>query len=383
MEPLYKPEGVEERWQRTWEEEGLYAADPDPARESYVIAVPPPNVTGALHMGHALNGTIQDCLIRWKRMQGLNALWQPGYDHAGIATQVVVEKELAREGLTRHDLGREAFVARVWEWLEMYGKVIIGQYRRLGASLDYRRERFTMDDAYVRAVMRFFVHLHKRGFVYRDNRLINWCPRCATAVSDLEVHHHEVDDTLTYARYPLADGSGSITIATVRPPTILADVALAVHPADERYRSFVGKEAVVPVVERRVPIIADERVEPEFGTGALKVTPGHDPVDFEIGREHGLPEPSVIGLDGRMNGEVPGYEGLTQEEAEQRVVAWLEERGQLEKREPYRHAVGHCERCGSRIEPLVSEQWFVEMKELAAPAITAIRDGRVRFTPDV
>ncbi len=383
MEPLYKPEGVEERWQRTWEDEGLYAADLDPGRPSYVIAVPPPNVTGALHMGHALNGTIQDCLIRWKRMQGLNALWQPGYDHAGIATQVVVEKELAKDGLTRHDLGREAFVARVWEWLETYGKVIIGQYRRLGASLDYRRERFTMDEGYVRAVMRFFVHLYRRGLVYRDNRMINWCPRCATAISDLEVHHHELDDTLTYARYPLADGSGHVTIATVRPPTILADVAVAVHPQDERYRGLVGKEAVVPVVERRVPIIADERVEPEFGTGALKITPGHDPVDFEIGREHGLPEPMVIGLDGLMNGEVPGYAGLTQEEAERRVVAWLEEHGQLEKREPYRHSVGHCERCGSRIEPLISEQWFVEMKELAAPAIEAIHDGRVRFTPPV
>jgi len=383
MEPLYKPERVEERWQRAWEEEGRYAADPDPDRSSYVIAVPPPNVTGALHMGHALNGTIQDCLIRWKRMQGLNALWQPGYDHAGIATQVVVEKELAKEGLSRHDVGREAFVARVWEWLETYGKVIIQQYRRLGASLDYRRERFTMDDAYVRAVMRFFVHLYKRGWVYRDNRMINWCPRCATAISDLEVHHHEVDDTLTYARYPLGDGSGSITVATVRPPTILADVAVAVHPDDDRYRHLVGREAIVPVVERRVPIIADERVEPEFGTGALKITPGHDPVDFEIGREHGLPEPMVIGLDGRMNGEVPEFEGLTQEEAERRVVAWLEERGQLENREPYRHAVGHCERCASRVEPLISEQWFCDMKELAAPAIEAIRDGRVRFTPPV
>jgi valyl-tRNA synthetase len=382
VEPLYRPEGVEERWQRTWEAEGLYAAEPDRSRTSYVIAVPPPNVTGALHMGHALNGTIQDCLIRWKRMQGLNALWQPGYDHAGIATQVVVEKELAREGLTRHDLGREAFEARVWEWLDTYGKVIIGQFRRLGASLDYRRERFTMDEAYVRAVMRFFVRLHERGFVYRDNRMINWCPRCGTAISDLEVHHHDVTDTLTTVAYPLADGAGSIAVATVRPATILADVAIAVHPDDERYRHLVGREAIVPVVERRVPIIADGRVQPEFGTGALKITPGHDPVDFEIGREHGLPEPMVVGLDGRMNGEVQGFEGLTQEEAGERVLAWLAEHGQLVAQEPYRHAVGHCERCASRIEPLISEQWFVDMSELAARAAEAIRDGRVRFTPE-
>ncbi len=381
MDPLYKPEGVEERWQRAWEGEGLYAADPDSSRESYMIAVPPPNVTGALHMGHALNGTIQDCLIRWHRMRGFNALWQPGYDHAGIGTQVVVEKELAKEGLTRHDLGREAFVARTWEWLETYGKVIIGQYRRLGASLDYRRERFTMDEGYVRAVMTFFVHLYERGFVGRDNRMINWCPRCATGISDLEVHHHDVDDRMVFARYPAARGSEFVTVATVRPATILADVAVAVHPDDERYRDLVGREVIVPVVERRVPVIADERVDPDFGTGALKVTPGHDPIDFEIGRAHGLPEPMVIGLDGLMNGEVPGFEGLSQEEAGDRVVAWLEEHGQLEKVEPYRHAVGHCERCGSRIEPLVSEQWFCDMTELARPAIEAIRSGRVRFTP--
>ena len=383
MDPLYKPEGVEERWQRAWEGEGLYAADPDSSRESYMIAVPPPNVTGALHMGHALNGTIQDCLIRWHRMRGFNTLWQPGYDHAGIGTQVVVEKELAKEGLTRHDLGREAFVARTWEWLETYGKVIIGQYRRLGASLDYRRERFTMDEGYVRAVMTFFVHLYERGFVGRDNRMINWCPRCATGISDLEVHHHDVDDRMVFARYPAARGSEFVTVATVRPATILADVAVAVHPDDERYRDLAGREVIVPVVERRVPVIADERVDPDFGTGALKVTPGHDPIDFEIGRAHGLPEPMVIGLDGLMNGEVPGFEGLSQEEAGDRVVAWLEEHGQLEKVEPYRHAVGHCERCGSRIEPLVSEQWFCDMTELARPAIEAIRSGRVRFTPPI
>ncbi|MFN8186324.1 MAG: valine--tRNA ligase [Gaiellales bacterium] len=381
MESLYRPELVEERWQETWEREGLFEAKPDPERPSYAIALPPPNVTGALHMGHALNGTIQDVLVRWHRMRGLNVLWQPGYDHAGIATQNVVEKALAREGQTRHDLGREQFVERVWQWLHEYGGIIMGQFRRLGASLDYGRERFTMDDGYVRAVLRFFVHLHERGWIYRDNRMVNWCPRCATAISDLEVVHEDEDDMLTYVRYPLADGAGHVTVATVRPATILADVAVAVHPDDERYRGLLGREVIVPVVERRVPVIGDERVEPEFGTGALKITPGHDPVDFEIGREHGLPEPMVIGLDGRMSDEVPDFAGLGQEEAAERVLAWLRDHDQLERRERYRHAVGHCERCGTRVEPLISLQWFCDMTELAAPAIEAYRDGRVRFHP--
>jgi valyl-tRNA synthetase len=381
MEPLYNPEGVEERWQRAWEEEGLYEADPHPERKTYVIALPPPNVTGELHMGHALNGTLQDVLIRWHRMRGFNTLWQPGYDHAGIATQNVVERELVKEGTTRYELGRPAFEGRVWAWLEKYGRVIMQQYRRLGASLDYRRERFTMDDRYARAVLHFFVHLHERGWIYRDNRIINWCPRCATAISDLEVEHHELDETLYTVRYPLADEDGFVAIATVRPPTILADVAVAVHPDDSRYRGLVGKEAIVPVAERRVPIIADARVEPEFGTGAVKITPGHDPLDFEIGREHGLPEPMVIGPEGLMNENAGDLAGLTQAEAAREIVARLRERGLIEKEEPYRHSVGHCERCGTRIEPLISLQWFCEMKELAAPAIEAVRTDKVRFTP--
>src|SRR6267154_1743906 len=333
MEPLYQPQGVEERWQRTWEEERLYHAEADDPRTPYVIAVPPPNVTGVLHMGHALNGTLQDALIRWHRMRGFNALWQPGFDHAGIATQVVVERELRKEGTSRFELGRDAFVERVWEWLREYGGVIMSQFRRMGCSLDYERERFTMDDAYVRAVMRFFVHLYERGWMYRANRIINWCTECQTAISDLEVEYIEVDDALTYARYPFVEGEGSVTVATVRPATMLADVAVAVHPDDERYRNVIGREVLVPVVERRVPIIADERVDPEFGTGALKVTPGHDPTDFEIGRDHGLETLTVIGPDGRVTAE--GFEGLTQREADERVVAWLKEHGQLEKRESY------------------------------------------------
>jgi len=381
MDPLYKPEGVEERWARIWEEEGLYGADPYSDAPSYVIAVPPPNVTGRLHMGHALNGTLQDILIRWHRMRGFNTLWQPGFDHAGIATQAVVEKALREEGTSRHELGRELFVERVWGWLRQYGGEIMAQFRRLGCSLDYARERFTMDDEYVHAVMRFFVHLHERGWLFRDNRIINWCTDCQTSISDLEVEYRELDESLTYARYPLADGTGSVTIATARPATILADVAVAVHPDDQRYARVVGKQAIVPVVERRVPIVADERVDPEFGTGALKITPGHDPVDFEIGRTHKLPELTVIGFDGRMT--APGFEGLTEDEAADVVVEWLREHDQLEKRESYRHSVGHCERSGTRVQPLISLQWWCDMTELAQPAIRAIEDGRVRLHPSV
>jgi valyl-tRNA synthetase len=381
---LYQPHGVEERWQHTWEEEGLYHADVDAPGEAYVIAVPPPNVTGALHMGHALNGSIQDALIRWHRMRGFNTLWQPGFDHAGIATQAVVERELRTQGTSRLELGRDAFVERVWEWLHEYGGVIMGQFRRLGCSLDYDRERFTMDDGYVRAVMRFFVHLYEQGRLFRDNRIVNWCSDCRTSISELEVEHVDVDDTLTYARYPLLNGEGAVTIATVRPATILADVAIAVHPDDERYTHLIGKDVKVPVVDRTVPILADERVDPGFGTGALKITPGHDPVDFEIGRDHQLEELTVIGLDGRMTGDIPPeYEGLTEAEAAELVVRWLKDHDQLEKRESYRHAVGHCERSGTRIQPLVSLQWWCDMKPMAAAAIDAIESGRVTFHPPV
>jgi len=384
MEPLYKPDGVEQRWQRTWEEEGLYRAGAGARRdETFVICVPPPNVTGALHMGHALNGSIQDVLVRWHRMQGYDTLWQPGYDHAGISTQNVVEKQLVREGTSRKELGREAFVERVWRHLEETGRTIMGQYRRLGASLDYDRERFTMDDDYIEAVMRFFVRLWERGWLYRANRIVNWCPFHETAISDLEVVHEDMDDALTYARYPFADGDGDgITIATVRPATMLADVAVAVHPEDGRYRDAIGREVVVPFVERRVPVIADERVEPEFGTGALKITPGHDPTDFEIGRTHGLPTLTVLAADGRMNEDAGELAGLTQAEADERVVEWLRERGLLEKRESYRHAVGTCERCHTRIEPLVSLQWWCAMEEPRKPALRALQERRVRYHPE-
>jgi valyl-tRNA synthetase len=382
MEPLYSPHGVEERWQQTWEEEGLYNAEADDPRPSFAIAHPPPNVTGDLHLGHALQLSLADTIVRTRRMQGYNVLFQPGYDHAGISTQNAVEKHLAEQGKTRQDLGREAFVALVWEWLHEYGGKIMVQFRRIGASLDYRRERFTMDDAYVRAVNRFFVHLWNKEWIYRANRIVNWCPFHLTSLSDLELAHVEVDDALTYVRYPLADGEGHVTIATVRPATILADVAVAVHPDDERYRDLVGKEVIVPFVERRVPVIADERVEMDFGTGALKITPGHDANDYEIGRDHGLPELTVIGPDGRMNDEAGALAGLTQEEAEERILEWLREHDQLEKRESYRHTIALCDRCKSRIEPRISMQWWCAMAELKQPALEALREGRVRFHPE-
>jgi valyl-tRNA synthetase len=381
MESLYEPGAVERRWQAAWEADGLYAAGAGRRRDdTFVICVPPPNVTGELHMGHALNGSIQDVLIRWHRMRGFDTLWQPGYDHAGISTQNVIEKQLLAEGTSRREIGREAFLERTWRWLDTTGRTIMGQYRRLGASLDYSRERFTMDDGYVESVMTFFVRLWEAGWIYRANRIVNWCPYHQTAISDLEVEHVEMDDTLTSIRYPFADHEGGIAVATVRPATMLADVAVAVHPDDPRYRDFVGREVVVPVVERRVPVIADARVDPEFGTGAVKVTPGHDPMDFDIGRDHGLETLTVIGADGRMVAE--GFEGLDQKDADARVVAWADERGLVETREHYRHSVGTCERCHSRIEPLVSPQWWCAMEGLARPAVDALRERRVRFHPE-
>ena len=383
MEPLYEPNAVEERWQRTWEDEGLYNAEPGSGRETFVVAHPPPNVTGALHTGHALQISLADLLVRWHRMRGFETAFLTGYDHAGISTQNAVEKHLVEQGTSREEVGRERFVEIVWDWLRQYGGTIMGQFRRMGASMDYRRERFTMDDAYVRAVMRFFVHLYDKGWIYRANRIINWCPHHETSLSDLELVHEEVDDALTYIRYPFVDDpDGGVTIATARPATILADVAVAVGPGDERWSSAVGREVVVPFVERVVPVIEDERVDPEFGTGALKVTPGHDPMDFEIGRAHELPELTVIGPDGRMNDEAGELAGLTQDEAGERILAWIKERDLLVKREAYRHSVALCERCKSRIEPLISLQWWCRMDELKQPALAALREGRVRYHPE-
>jgi valyl-tRNA synthetase len=381
VETRYDPAAVEPAMFARWQEAGGFDVEPGDPGEPFVIAVPPPNVTGSLHMGHALNGSMQDVTIRLKRMQGRKALWILGTDHAGIATQNVVERMLGRMNLTREELGREEFVRRVWNWREESGATIIDQFKQLGCSLDYEHERFTMDDEYARAVVVVFVELHERGYLYRANRMVNWCTVCATAISDLEVDHVEADDTLYSVDYPLV-GGGHVTVATVRPVTLLGDTAVAVNPADERYRHLIGQRAIVPLAGREVPIVGDEHVDVDVGTGALKVTPGHDPNDLEIGRRHGLEEIAVIGFDGRMTAAAgERYAGLPSEEAQKLVIADLREAGLLRDEQPWRHSVGHCSRSGNRVEPLVSLQWFCEMQELAAPAIAAVREGRVRFVP--
>src|SRR4051812_33206708 len=379
----YVPADVETRVFARWEEAGIFHSAPEgDARENYSIAIPPPNVTGALHMGHALNGSIQDLLIRMKRMQGRRTKWIFGTDHAGIATQVKVEQQLREEGTSRQEIGREAFIERVWEWREKYGRTIVEQFKRLGASADYEDERFTMDPEYQRAVAHVFVRLFEKGLIYRDNYMVNWDPGTRSAISDLEVEQRESQDTLYMIDYPLESGSGSLTVATVRPETILADTAIAVNPSDERYTRLVGEAAILPLVGRRLPIIADDYVKPEFGTGALKITPGHDPNDFEIGRRHELDEIGVIGEDGRMTAEAgPDFAGLAVDDARDRVVAALREQGRLRHTEPYTHTVPFSHRSGERIEPLISLQWFMAMEELARPAIEAVRDGRVRIHP--
>jgi valyl-tRNA synthetase len=376
----YEPHRVEAKWYPLWEERGDFA--PAAQGDPYSIVIPPPNVTGSLHMGHALNSTLQDILIRWRRMRGDAALWVPGCDHAGIATQNVVERQLMAEGKGRKDLGREAFVERVWAWKADSGGTIMAQLRRLGASCDWSRERFTMDEGLSRAVREVFVSLHEEGLIYRGDYLVNWCPRCESALSDLEVEHHEVDGHLYHLRYKVADSEEALTIATTRPETLLGDTAVAVHPEDERYRRLVGKEAVLPVLERRIPIIADPYVDREFGTGALKVTPGHDPNDFELGRRHDLEVVSVMDTQGVMNAAAGPYAGMTREDCRERITADLTARGELLDTEPHRHSVGHCYRCKTVVEPMISTQWFVRMEPLAAPAIQAVKEGRVRFTPD-
>ncbi len=381
----FEPAEVEPRIRERWLASGLVHPEAEgTAAENYSIAVPPPNVTGVLHMGHALNGSIQDALIRTNRMRGRRAKWILGTDHAGIATQRQVEKRLIEEGTSREELGRDAFIARVWEWREEHGGQIIEQFKRLGATLDYDDERFTMDERYVQAVLKVFVELYEQGLIYRDYYMVNWDPVLQSAISDLEVEEHEGEvDTLYSIAYPLASGEGELVVATVRPETMLADTAVAVHPGDERYAHLVGQEAILPLVGRRLPIIADEYVKTDFGTGALKITPGHDPNDFEIGRRHGLAEIGVIGEDGLMTADAgEPYAGLTVAAAQERVVADLEAEGLIRGREEYVHAVPFSQRSGARVEPLISLQWFMRMDELAAPAIEVVRDGRVRIHPE-
>ncbi len=365
-----------------WDDSGRLRGDPSSPRPPYVIAVPPPNVTGALHMGHALNGTIQDVLIRRHRMAGYEAEWVTGTDHAGIATQAVVEKDLAKEGIRRLDMTREEFLERVWEWKAEYGGRIIEQFTRLGCTMDFSRERFTMDDGYARAVLRVFVDLYEKGYVYRDTYLVNWDPGLGSAISDLEVENREVTDTLVRIAYPLSDGSGEVVVATVRPETMLGDTAVAVNPDDDRYRDLVGKTVTLPLVGREIPIIGDTHVDPAFGTGALKVTPAHDPNDFEIMRRHGLDAVQVIGEDGCITDQAPeAYRGLPVAEAQQRVVADLDAQGLVRGTEDYLHTVPFSHRSGARVEPLLSLQWFCDMEALAKPAIEAEQKGHVRFTP--
>ena len=379
----YEPADHEPGVLAAWLGSGLFHPEPEgsPA-DNYSIAVPPPNVTGSLHMGHALNGTIQDVLIRHHRMLGRRTKWIIGTDHAGIATQKQVEKAVLDEGTSRVEMGRESFTERVWQWREQYGSTIIGQFQRIGASCDYSEERFTLDEGYERAVLEVFVRLYEKGLIYRDNYMVNWDPGSRSAISDLEVEEREVVDRMVEIAYPLADGSGELIVATVRPETMLADVAVAVHPDDDRYRHLIGKEVRLPLTDRLIPVIADDYVKLDFGTGALKITPGHDPNDFEIGRRHGLPEPGVIGEDGRMTGDAGDYAGLTAAEARDRVISDLDALGLLRGVKEYTHVVPHSHRSGERIEPLISLQWFMRMDELAKPATEVVREGKVRFHPD-
>jgi valyl-tRNA synthetase len=378
----YDPQGVEERWYRFWEEKNLFRADETSAATPYCIVIPPPNVTGSLHMGHALNNTLQDILIRWHRMRGDNTLWMPGTDHAGIATQNVVERQLRQQGLTREQVGREAFVERVWQWKRESGGTIIRQLRTLGASCDWARERFTLDPGLSNAVREVFCQLYEAGLIYRGDYIINWCPRCRTALSDLEVEYQERDGKLWHIRYPLASGEGDVVVATTRPETMLGDTAVAVHPEDDRFRALVGRRVILPVMQREIPIIADNYVDREFGTGLVKVTPAHDPKDFECGLRHNLPQIKVIGDDGRMTESAGAYAGEDRFTCRKNLVKQLEREGLLVKVEEHRHSVGQCYRCQTVVEPSLSRQWFVKMAPLAEPAIHAVETGRIRIIPN-
>ncbi|MCL6598559.1 MAG: valine--tRNA ligase [Alicyclobacillus macrosporangiidus] len=383
LPPVYDPKAVEQKIYQFWERGGYFQAGKDTSKPAFSIVMPPPNVTGSLHLGHAWNNTLQDIIIRHKRMAGYDALYLPGTDHAGIATQARVERMLREEeGTTRHELGRERFVERVWAWKHKYGNLITSQVRALGVSCDWSRERFTMDEGLSRAVRTVFVRLYEKGLIYRGNRIINWCPRCATALSDIEVEHNDVEGTLYHVRYPRTDGQGDVVVATTRPETMFADVAVAVHPDDERYRDLVGKTVHLPLTDREIPVIADAYVDPEFGTGCVKITPAHDPNDFEVGLRHNLAMPSCIGPDGVLSELAGPYQGLSREEARRRVAADLEAQGYVVKAERITHAVGHCSRCDTVVEPFLSDQWFVRMEPLARAAIRGVEEGKLRFVPE-
>ncbi|MFC2070193.1 valine--tRNA ligase [Chloroflexota bacterium] len=381
MPKAYEPNKVESKWYEYWLEKGYFTPVIDNNKKPFVIIHPPTNVTGDLHLGTALVASIQDIMIRWHRMRGEPALWLPGVDHAGIATQVVVERLLATEGVDRHQLGREKFLERVWEWANTYRNNIIEQHKKLGASLDWTRLRFTMDEGPSKAVRTTFVHLYDKGLIYQGERIINWCPRCSTALSDLEVEHKDLGGSLWYVRYPVVGEDGYITVATTRPETILGDTAVAVNPEDKRFKSLVGKKVLLPAVNREIPIVVDEAVDPAFGTGAVKITPAHDPVDFEVAQRQGLEFINILNDDVTMNENAGPYQGMDRFECREAIVADLESAGLLVKIEPYSHAVGHCQRCQSLIEPIVSKQWFVKIRPLAEPAIEAVKDGSITIVP--
>jgi len=383
MPKAYEPGKVEQKWYNFWLEKGYFAPKIDPKKKPFVIIMPPPNVTGELHVGHALTATLEDIMIRWHRMRGEPTLWLPGVDHAGIAAQVVVEQLLAEERLTRHQLGRDKFLERMRQWAEKCRKTIARQHQRLGASCDWSRERFTLDEGPSRAVRTAFVRLYNKGLIYRGERIINWCPRCATALSDLEVDHKDIQGHLYYVRYPLAEGNKEfITVATTRPETILGDTAVAVNPNDERFKAMLGKKVILPAVNRVIPIIADEAVDQAFGTGAVKITPAHDPVDFDIAQRQGLPLVNILNLDVTMNENAGPYAGLDRFACRNAILADLEKAGLLVKVEPYTHSVGHCDRCQTVVEPIASKQWFVKMLPLAKSAIDAVTSGRITIIPE-
>ncbi len=381
MEKAFDPAAVEPRWRRFWEEREIFRAEPDSDRPAFSMVIPPPNITGRLHVGHGLNNALQDILARWKRMMGYDVLWVPGSDHASIATHVMIERALEKEGLTRQQLGREKFMERAWAWKAKYGGEIGEQLRRLGASCDWSRERFTMDEGLSRAVREVFVRLYEEGLIYRDRYLINWCPRCATAVSDLEVVHRDVTGKIWTVSYPL-EGGGEIRVATTRPETILGDVAVAVHPDDERYRDRVGRNAILPVLSRRIPVVADSFVDPEFGTGAVKITPAHDPNDFLAGKRLSLEPIVVMDEQARMTAQAGPYAGLDRFVCREQLLERLRSDGALIEEKEHRHAVGHCQRCDTIVEPMISLQWFVRIEPLASPALEAVESGRIAFIPD-
>ena len=378
----YDPREVEDRIYQFWLDGGYFHAEVNPEKKPYTIVMPPPNITGQLHMGHAVDNTLQDILIRWRRMQGYEALWMPGTDHASIATEAKIVEAMAKEGVRKEDIGREAFLERAWEWRRQYGGRIVQQLHKIGSSCDWERERFTLDEGCSKAVREVFVRLYEEGLIYRGERIINWCPHCHTSISDAEVEFEEQDAFFYHLRYPFADGSGYLELATTRPETMLGDTAVAVHPDDERYRALVGKNLILPLVDKEIPVIADTYVEMDFGTGVVKITPAHDPNDFEVGLRHQLEVITVIDESGIMNEKAGRYQGMTAAECRKAIVKELEEKGYLLKVEPIKHNVGHCYRCHTVIEPLVSMQWFVKMAPLAAPAIDAVRSGKTKFVPE-